>query len=160
MMTIEIKILRRGDENILAKVASGVFDHAVDYQLSKEFLGDPRHHLAVAIDAGLVVGFASAVHYVHPDKGPELWINEVDVAPAYRSQGTAKRLLQALFEDGRGMDCTEAWVLTERSNAGAMRLYSSLGGKEAPKDQVMFTFPLSRWDRNEEERLNKTGATI
>jgi hypothetical protein len=27
-----------------------------------------------------VVGFASAVHYVHPDKAPELWINEVGVA--------------------------------------------------------------------------------
>jgi hypothetical protein len=23
----------------------------------------------------VVVGFASAVHYVHPDKAPQMWIN-------------------------------------------------------------------------------------
>lgn len=80
-MIIQIKLLGRGDEAVLTHVAPGVFDHAVDPARSVEFLNDPRHHLAVAIEAGLVVGVASAVHYVHPDKSPELWINEVGVAP-------------------------------------------------------------------------------
>jgi hypothetical protein len=35
-------------------------------------------------------------------------------------------------------------VLTDRSNAPAMRLYASSGGQEAPVDQVMFTFFLNR----------------
>ena len=138
-----IKILGRGDEAVLTHLAQGVFDHAVDHDRSVEFLNDSRHHLAVAIEAGSVVGFASAVHYVHPDKSPELWINEVGVAPTHRGQGLAAKLLQALFKVGRGVGCTEAWVLTDRSNAAAMRLYASLGGSEAPKDQVMFTFPLA-----------------
>jgi ribosomal protein S18 acetylase RimI-like enzyme len=142
-MTIEIKILGCGDESVLANVVPGVFGHAVDQHRSVEFLNDPRHHLAVAIESGLVVGFASAVHYVHPDKSPELWINEVGVSSTHRSRGLATKLLQALFEIGRGIGCTEAWVLTDRSNAAAMRLYSSLGGIEGPKDQVMFTFPLA-----------------
>ena len=142
-MTLEIKILGGGDEPVLANVAPGVFDHAVDQRRSVELLNDPRHHLVVAIEAGLVVGFASAVHYVHPDKNPELWINEVGVAPTHRGQGVATKLLHALLKVGRGVSCTEAWVLTDRSNAAAMRLYASLGGIEAPKDQAMFTFPLA-----------------
>jgi hypothetical protein len=35
--------------------------------------------------------------------------------------------------------CHEAWVLTDRSNARAMRLYASAGGDE-PREQMMFTF--------------------
>jgi hypothetical protein len=57
---------------------------------------DPRHHLAVAVEANVIVGFASEVHYVHPDKPPELWINEVGVV-------------------GHSLGCREPWVLTEES---------------------------------------------
>jgi hypothetical protein len=69
-MAIEIKVLQHGDDGILMNVAPEVFDNAIDPALTREFLEDPRHHIAVAIDAGLVIGFASGVHYVHPDKQP------------------------------------------------------------------------------------------
>ena len=73
-MTIEIRLLGPDDERVLRQVAPGVFDHDVNPALSAEFLHDPRHHLAVAIENGSVVGFASGVHYVHPDKPAELWV--------------------------------------------------------------------------------------
>jgi ribosomal protein S18 acetylase RimI-like enzyme len=129
-MAIEIKVLQRGDERILMNVAAEVFDNPIDPDLTREFLQDPRHHIAVAIDDGLVVGFASAVHYVHPDKPPEMWINEVGLAPTHRRRGLGKAVLKALFEVGRTHNCTVAWVLTYRSNVAAMALYSSVGGTE------------------------------
>jgi aminoglycoside 6'-N-acetyltransferase I len=141
-MAVEIKILGRGDEQVLANIAAEVFDKKIDKQLSSEFLSDLRHHLAVAIESGQVVGFVSAVHYVHPDKSPELWINEVSVTSTHRNQGLGKQLLYAMFEAGRAVGCSEAWVLTDRSNTRAMRLYLSAGGTEFPRDQVMFTFKL------------------
>jgi GNAT superfamily N-acetyltransferase len=58
------------------------------------------HHIAVANDDGLVIGFASGVHYIHPDKPPRLWINEVAVAPAHRRHGLGKAVLQALIALG------------------------------------------------------------
>ena len=133
-MAIEIKVLGRGDEDVLANVAPEVFDNPVDPDLTGEFLADLRHHIAVAIDAGLVVGFASAVHYVHPDKRPELWINEVAVAPAYQRQGLGTAIMRALLEVGKAHGCTGAWVLTDRGNAAAMALYASVGGTEGADD--------------------------
>jgi ribosomal protein S18 acetylase RimI-like enzyme len=127
---MEIKVLCRGDEIILTRVAPGVFDNPIIPELAAEFLADNRHHIAVAIDEGLVVGFASAVHYVHPDKGPELWINEVAIAATHRRRGLGKAVLGALLEVGRALNCTEAWVLTDRSNLAAMTFYRSLGGIE------------------------------
>ena len=133
-MAIEIKVLHRGDENVLMNVAPVVFDNPIDTELTKEFLEDPRHHIAVAIDNGLVVGFASGVHYIHPDKPPELWINEVGLAPTHRRRGLGKAVLKALFEVGRAQNCTVAWVLTYRTNVAAMALYSSVGGTEGVDD--------------------------
>ena len=136
----EIRILGPGDEVVLRNVAPGVFDHDLKSALVEEFLRDERHHLAVAIEDGAVVGFASGVHYVHPDKPTELWINEVGVAPSHHRRGIGKAIIEALLAHAKRLGCREAWVLTDRSNQAAMRLYASTGGEEATHDQVMFTY--------------------
>jgi len=129
-MPIEIKLLTESDAEVLSNVAPGTFDNPIDAQGTHECLCDDRHHLAVAIDDGVAVGFVSAVHYSHPDKRyPEMWVNEVQVAPTHRRRGLAKALLDRILQLARNLECSEAWVLTDRGNAGATRLYSSLGGK-------------------------------
>lgn len=138
---MEIRLLAPGDAAVLAKVADGVFDDPVDAALTAEFLADPRHFLAVAVDDDQVVGMASAVVYVHPDKRPQLWINEVGVAPSHQRQGLARAMLERLKDLGRELKCTEAWVLTDNDNAAARATYRSAGGEETP-GVVMVTFPL------------------
>lgn len=137
----QIRLLTSADRLVLQTVAEGVFDDAVDRALTAEFLDDPRHHICVAIDNGVVVGFASAVHYVHPDKPSELWINEVGVAPAFQRRGLARAILQELLSHARSLGCTEAWVLTDEDNRAARALYNSVGGEETPP-QLMVNFDL------------------
>lgn len=91
-----------------------------------------------------MVGVASGVHYVHPDKPPEMWINEVGVAPTHRGRGLGKAIIQVLREHARRLGCRKAWVLTDRTNHVAMRLFASAGGEEAAGDHVMFNFALDR----------------
>ncbi|MBL8057010.1 MAG: GNAT family N-acetyltransferase [Anaerolineales bacterium] len=142
-MPIEIRFLQPGDEAQLEHLAADVFDDPLVPAAAAAFLGDARHHLAVAVDQGQVVGFVSAVHYLHPDKPrPEFWINEVGVAPSHQARGIGKALLHAVLERARGLGCAEAWVLTERGNVPAQRLYQALGGEEAPDEIVMFNFRL------------------
>ena len=133
-MAIDIKVLQRGDESLLMNVAAEVFDNPVDAELTREFLADGRHHIAVVLDDGLVVGFASGVHYIHPDKPAELWVNEVALAPTHRRRGLGKAVLKALLDVGRAQNCRVAWVLTDRNNVAAMALYSSIGGTEGADD--------------------------
>ena len=119
-------------------VAGGVFDHRVDPALAREFLADPRHHLVVAFAGPTVVGMATALHYVHPDKPAELWINEIGVALSYRRRGIGTRLLEALFAHGRALGCREAWLGTEESNLAARRLYAKVRGREEAMVYVTF----------------------
>lgn len=140
-MEIDVRLLGAEEVHVLAHVAADVFDDAVDPHLASEFVADPRHHLAVALDGDTVVGMASAVDYVHPDKPAELWINEVGVAPAYQRMGIGRRLLQTLFAAGVGRGCRNAWVLTEGDNVAARGLYAAAGGDEDAT--VMYTFSLT-----------------
>ena len=133
-----IRLLGPGEGAVLERVAPGVFDNAVDAAWAAEFLADPRHHMVVALAGAEVVGMASAVHYLHPDKPSELWINEIGVAPEHQSQGIGKQLIQALFAQGRALGCREAWLGTEESNHAARCLYAAVGGREATMVYVTF----------------------
>jgi GNAT superfamily N-acetyltransferase len=141
--TPEIRLLSRHEAHDLDRIAPEVFDKPVVARLRDEFFADSRHHMVVALEAGVVVGFASGVHYVHPDKPPELWIGEIAVTPALHRQGVARRLLAALVEHARALGCVEAWVLTEPYNHAALALYASAGMSRTPADPVMFTLALA-----------------
>ena len=139
-----IRILGLGDRELLQRADANVFDNPIDPNLVSEFLSDARHHIAVALDNDQVVGFASGVHYVHPDKPAEMWINEVGVAPAYRARGIGRAVVRKLLDHAKTLGCREAWVLTDRGNEAAMRLYASMQEAQPPGDQEMFTFVLER----------------
>lgn len=146
MMPVNLQRLQMvADFPRLARVADGVFDDPIDSDAARAFLADPRHHLVVALDGEVVVGFVSAVHYAHPDKPrPELWINEVGVAPTHQGQGIGKAMLREMLALAKELGCSLAWVLTERDNLPAMRLYAAAGGQAAPQDAVMFEFALAQ----------------
>ena len=135
-----IQTLSLTDLPILLHPADNVFDNPVDEAYAREFLADPRHHIVVALSEGVVIGFASAVHYIHPDKPPELWINEVGVADAHQGKGVGKAIMNELLRLGKQLGCVNAWVLTDRSNEAANRLYKSVGGNIAEGDTVMYEF--------------------
>ncbi|WP_161882345.1 GNAT family N-acetyltransferase [Deinococcus alpinitundrae] len=129
-MPTTVRVLTSLEAHILENLAPDVFDNPVDSRWTAEFFADPQHHLAVALDGEAVVGMASGVRYVHPDKPPELFINEVGVSAAYQGQGLGRRLMDTLLDHARTLGCVAAWTLTEPDNAVARRLYASVGGEE------------------------------
>jgi ribosomal protein S18 acetylase RimI-like enzyme len=140
---ITIKLLSANDIAVFDSVVEDVFDHPVQMDLAAEFLSDPRHHIAVALDGDVMVGMASAVHYVHPDKPAQLFINEVGVAPSHQRRGIASELIARLLAHGRALGCTEAWVAADEDNGPARALYAHVGGQEGPTRAVIYTFPLA-----------------
>jgi len=146
MSMVSFKILSITDLTLMMHVADGVFDNPIDKTFARKFLDDPRHHIVVAISNATIVGFASAVHYIHPDKPPELWINEVGVAPSHQKLGIGKAIMKEMLNLGYGLGCRNAWVLTDRSNEPANRLYTSTGGQIGEEDTVMYEFDLPEGD--------------
>lgn len=151
-MDFQIRLLGTQDAAVLDRVDLDVFDEPVRAELAERYLSDPNRLLAVAFDEdAVVVGMASGVVYLHPDKPLQLFINEVGVAERARRQGLARRLVQALLDHARSLGCVEAWVATEEGNLAARALYSALGGVEDAERAVVYVYPLGSSDPDADE---------
>lgn len=139
---IAVRIAGPADAALFDGVDPDVFDGPVQPLLLSEFLDDPRHHIAVAMDAAVMVGMCSGVHYIHPDKPAALWINELGVATPWRRRGIATRLIGALLDHGRRLGCDEAWVVADPT-AEAVSFYRSLDAEQTGTNLAMFSFELS-----------------
>lgn len=140
-------IIRRlePDDLALLLAAGALFDDPLRPDMAARFLAHPDHHLFAAIAAGTMIGFVSAVSYLHPDKPLEYWLNEVGVDEAWHRRGVGRRLMHAALDHGWRMGCTSAWVLTNSSNRAARGLYAACGGTATPAARhgngvIMFSF--------------------
>lgn len=139
MTDIEIIPLNSQNSAILDRVADGVFDGPVQPEFLAAFLAETSHHMVLAVVDDLVVGMGSLVVYLHPDKGPNGWINEVGSGDDWRRLGIGRRIMEALLRLAEDLGCEETWLGTEPDNAPALALYRSLvSGEEA--EVVAFSY--------------------
>lgn len=129
-MGVEIIWLTDDTAHLLDDVAKGVFDEAIRPDQTVAFLAEVSHVMVLAISDGQVVGMASGVRYLHPDKLPSLWINEVGVGDDWLRRGIGKRLMEAMLDRAEAWGCEEAWLGTEEDNVPALALYRSMKGDE------------------------------
>ena len=137
-----VRLLGPADAALLAGADPELFDRPVDGRWSAEFLGDPRHHIVVALVEDRVVGSATAVHHVHPDQAPTLCIVEVAVVHTQKRRGIAKAMIETLLAHGSTLGCTTAWVGTEHDNTAARALYAAVGGSRDADAFVTYSFVL------------------
>jgi ribosomal protein S18 acetylase RimI-like enzyme len=121
--------------------AAELFDAPPLAAATERFLAEPGHHLLFAYDdGGQAIGMISGVEMTHPDKGTEMFVYELGVAPAARLQGAATALVRALAGIARERGCYGMWVGTEPGNDAALATYRRAGAtEEAP-------FVLLSWD--------------
>jgi len=139
-----VRIVELGPDELAAvRDAGHLFDDDVDDAATAAFLADPRHHLLIAYEDDLPVGFLSAIELLHPDKAhPEMFIYELGVDASHRRRGAGSSLVSRIAEICVERGCREMFVLTDDDNAAALATYRAGGGGREP-DQVMFlwTFP-------------------
>jgi aminoglycoside 3-N-acetyltransferase I len=122
-------------------LAADLFDSPPLAAATERFLAEPNHHLLFAYDGtGRAIGMISGVEMTHPDKGTEMFIYELGVAPAARLQGVGSSLVAALAQVARENDCYGMWVGTETDNEAALATYRRAGAGEEAR------FVLLNWD--------------
>jgi aminoglycoside 3-N-acetyltransferase I len=121
--------------------APELFDGPPLADATRAFLERDGHHLLFAYDDdGRAAGMISGVETIHPDKGTEMFVYELGVAPAARLKGVGTALVTALAALARERGCYGMWVGTETDNAAAQATYRKAGADaEEP-------FLLLNWD--------------
>ena len=119
-------------------VHEDVFDGPIIPDCLTSFLADPKQHIVVAMDGPVMVGMCSGMHHHHPDKHPDMWVNELSVAEPWRRQGLATQLIRALRAHGHHLGCREIWVVADPTDM-AEGFYTSLGWTREGSRLAMFS---------------------
>jgi ribosomal protein S18 acetylase RimI-like enzyme len=133
---VNVRRLGPGDEVIVERLATSEPQTAL--------LDDPRTIFLAAFDDGVPMGFVFG--YELPRRHGDasiLFVYEVEVDAAFRRRGIASRLLRELAQVARARGIRTGFVLTNASNAAAMRLYESVGGARPNDDDMIRDFEWS-----------------
>jgi len=110
----------------------------------KEFVKISDNIFLLAYFDNQIAGMISAYKLQRmDDKKSELFFYEIGVVKDFRQKGVGKALIEELKKTAKEMNVTEMFVLTNKSNIPAMKLYTSTGGIVAKEtDEVMFEYKL------------------
>ena len=137
-----IEKLTKANAHRLEALRHDVFDNEVKPDQLQAFIDDPRHILFMAVVGESVVGMTSGVEYFHPDKKPQMWINEVGVDDKFRNRGIGRDLVVALIEEAKKRGCESAWLGTEPDNGAANACYRKIPDGSEPEPFLLYEWPL------------------
>lgn len=111
-----------GDGEALGQLAGEVFSQPWSVNAFTALEQDPNSLFIVAEKEGRIIGGCGLTHIL--DEGD---IHNVMVAPAYRGQGIASRMMEKLLALGAGLGIREFTLEVRVSNAAAIRVYEKFG---------------------------------
>jgi len=119
----------------VVEAGAELFDKPPTATATEQFLSSPGHHLLFAYDdqaddgAVAVIGMISGVETTHPDKGTEMFLYELGVAPSARKHGVATELVRALASLAKDRGCYGMWVGVDVDNVAALATYRRAGAQ-------------------------------
>ncbi|HWW27001.1 MAG TPA: GNAT family N-acetyltransferase [Caulobacter sp.] len=132
--------LTRETAGLLENIADEVFDNEIDAQRLATYLESPGHLMIIAVCGRQVIGQVAAYVHRRPDEAPDVYIDNLGVAPAFQRRGVARRLVDEILAWGKTLGCHQAWIVTDTENNAARALYEGRGAAAEPI--VMFSYKL------------------
>jgi aminoglycoside 3-N-acetyltransferase I len=144
---IKVRRLLSGDEK-LAQGAVNTIKPAeernhkeVTTEHMRDFLKQDNHVLIMAHEEEHPVGFALAYLLDRVDRDqPMMLFYEIEVLESHKRRGVAAAIINKLKEICQDQNVMKMWVYTSKSNAAAMQLYKSTGGKQESDEDVLFVY--------------------
>src|SRR5262249_27701242 len=138
-MAVIVRRVREFDASLLQELFAEA--GATTISPNPAFFEDEKNILLVAYDSnrpsGFLYGYLLTSLRV---KSPKLFLYSIDVATQYQHRGVGTLLIEELKSLARCESCSEIFVLTNKSNSAAIKLYERTGGTPENEDDVMFVY--------------------
>jgi aminoglycoside 3-N-acetyltransferase I len=106
-----------------------------------QFLSRPENILLVVDDHGTPTGFLVAYLLDRIDRAQRMvCLYEISIAADHRQQGIGSALIEELKAFCRHENIIKTWVITDRTNPAAIRLYESTGAQHDGLDSLVFVY--------------------
>lgn len=140
MPEVRIRRLDPGTAGIAASLY-GTSGKAVDTTAMRDFLADRSNWFLAAFLDGRAAGYIYGYVVARPDRPrPRFLLYELEVTPTCRRQGVATALVNHLHKEMTPLRA-RIFLITQRSNEGAMAFYKSMGALAQHGDDVVLTLP-------------------
>lgn len=125
-MNLSYEFLTSENARHLIAAQDEVLDGPVQDSWLRAFLEDPRHFMILAMQRGNCVGMVSGFEYFHPDKAPQVFLNEIGVSDAFQNQGIGRALVREVLREATRRGATYVWLGTEVDNLPARSCFSKV----------------------------------
>ena len=110
----------------------------IDRDRLKAFLEHPQNLAFISILNGEICGFIYGYSLMALDAAPQLFIYSVDVFNNYQNKGIGSKLFQYAVDYSRKNGFSECFVITDKGNKRACRIYEKAGGKNDYEDEIVY----------------------
>ena len=132
-MNLSFELLQEKDIPQLQEVVEGWTDY--NPQQIKAFLSEQQNIAHVAKLDDTLIGLIYGYSLTRMDgKAPQFFIYSVDIHPAYQDKGYGSQFVWFVVDWARENGFCESWVLTDKDNPRACRVYEKAGMKHSMND--------------------------
>lgn len=130
-------VLTKDDTERIASL-SKIKDIGFDLERLASFLAEPHNLAFTAEYNGEVAGFIYGYSLMSLDSEPQLFVYSVDVFDEFQNAGIGSKLFQFVVDYSRENGFSECFVITDRGNKRACRIYEKAGGKNDYEDEIVY----------------------
>ena len=110
----------------------------VDGARLKDFLKHPQNLAFIATCRGEVCGFIYGYSLMSLTTAPQLFVYSVDVLSRFQNNGIGSKLFQYVVDYSKENGYSECFVITDKGNKPACRIYEKAGGKNDYDDEIVY----------------------
>lgn len=140
-MDIYGAIVRRLTADDIPHMKDIIKDDKMEYSPSAidAFIAREGNYGFVVLVDDVIVGFAYAYELLRVDEvAPMLYVHSVGLLPAYQNKGLGTRLMAYITAYAKEHGFSECFVITDKGNAPACKVYETVGGKSAYENEVVY----------------------
>jgi len=135
MNEVHCKLVAQNDLEQMKPVTTKL---GIDLERLADFLKHSQNLAFIAELHGEVVGLIYGYVLVSLNSAPQLFVYAVDVLPKFQNQGIGSKLFQYVVDYSRRNGFSECFVITDKANKKACRIYEKAGGKNDFEDEIVY----------------------
>ena len=104
----------------------------------QKFLEQPQNLAFIAKYRDEICGFIYGYSLMSLNSAPQLFIYAVDILSKFQNLGIGSKLFQYVVDYSKVKGYSECFVITDKGNKRACRVYEKAGGKNDYEDEIVY----------------------
>lgn len=136
-MEVLFRQLEEGDIQVMGPM---IEDDGMEYcpEHLRRFFRSPNTCAFGAFADKELIGMAYCYFLPRLDGKTMFFLYSIGLLPQWQNQGIGSRFMDWLSDYGKGAGCSELFVITDKGNPRACRIYEKAGGKNDYDDEIVY----------------------